>query len=150
MTEDVGGSDGLVVELDLASSVPPFEQIRQQVTGYVAAGRLRTGARLPTIRAFAADLGIAPGTVARAYRELEAAGVVVTRRRTGTVVAAGAEPVDDAPARAAREFVAAARRGGLSDEDALALVRGALQTSRPPAGAPAREKEATWPPRSGS
>ncbi|GEA86035.1 MAG: GntR family transcriptional regulator [Cellulomonas sp.] len=141
MTDLADERDGLVVELDLASSVPPFEQIRQQVAGYVAAGRLATGARLPTIRAFAADLGIAPGTVARAYRELEAAGVVVTRRRTGTVVAADVAPADDAPGRAAREFVAAAHRAGLSDEDALALVRGALQTSRPRAGARLLEGE---------
>ena len=139
MSEDAG-EGGLVVELDLAASVPPFEQIRQQVTGYVAAGRLRPGARLPTIRALAADLGIAPGTVARAYRELEATGVVVTRRRTGTVVAAGAVPVDDAPMRAARTFVGVARGAGISDEDALALVRGALQTSRP-AGAAGVSKE---------
>lgn len=141
MDATADGDGGLVVDLDLTSSVPPFEQIRQQIAGYVAAGRLRTGARLPTIRMLAADLGVAPGTVARAYRELEAAGLVATRRRTGTVVAADAVPADDAPMRAARSFVAQARAHGLSDQDALALVRGALQTDRPTATASGPSKE---------
>ena len=93
----------LDLEVDLGAGVPPFEQIRAQVLAHVAAGRLRAGDRLPTIRALANDLGVAAGTVARAYRELEAGGVVTTRRRTGTVVAAGQGATDDAVARAAQD-----------------------------------------------
>lgn len=116
----------LQVEVDLASSVPPYEQIRLQVLAHVSAGRLRTGDRLPTIRALATDLGVAAGTVARAYRELEAADVVVTRRRTGTVVAEGAVTADDPMRVAAARFVTTARAAGLTDDDVLDLVRGAL------------------------
>ncbi|WP_372594845.1 GntR family transcriptional regulator [Actinotalea sp.] len=116
----------LQILVDLGSGVPPYEQIRLQVGAHVAAGRLRADDRLPTIRALAADLGVAAGTVARAYRELEANGVVVTRRRTGTVVAAGAAPADDTALRAAVTFVDTARAAGLDDEAALELVRGAL------------------------
>lgn len=122
----------LQLEVDLASGVPPYEQIRSQVLAHAAAGRLRAGDRLPTIRALATDLGVAAGTVARAYRELEASGVVTTRRRTGTVVADGAPATDDALGRSARVFVATARAAGLGDEAVLDLVRGALL-------APARE-----------
>ena len=87
----------LLLEVDLASSVPVFEQIRLQVVAHVAAGRLTPGDHLPTIRALATDLGVAAGTVARAYRELEAAGVVTTRRRAGTTVASGVASADVGP-----------------------------------------------------
>jgi GntR family transcriptional regulator len=118
----------LQLEVDLASGVPPYEQIRSQVVAHASAGRLRAGDRLPTIRALATDLGVAAGTVARAYRELEASGVVATRRRTGTVVAAGAPAADDALGLTAAVFVSAARAAGLGDEAVLDLVRGALLT----------------------
>ncbi|NMR18852.1 GntR family transcriptional regulator [Cellulomonas fimi] len=116
----------LQVAVDLTSGVPPYEQIRSQVVAHASAGRLRAGDRLPTIRALAADLGVAAGTVARAYRELETAGVVTTRRRTGTVVARGAPAVDDALDAAVRRLVTTARTAGLGDEGVLDLVRGAL------------------------
>ncbi len=116
------------LEVDLASSVPVYEQIRAQVVAHVASGRLAPGARLPTIRALASDLGVAPGTVARAFRELEAAGIVETRRRAGTVVAAGAEPAASPVRVAAMAFAQAARDAGLSVDDALVVVRGALLT----------------------
>jgi len=117
---------GAALEVDLTSSVPPFEQIRRQVSEHIAAGRLEPGERLPTIRDLAADLGIAPGTVARAYRELEAAGLVSTRRRTGTSVAPGAVAPHAAPRRAARHLVTLARASGMPDDEILDLVRDAL------------------------
>jgi GntR family transcriptional regulator len=117
----------VAVEIDLSSGVPPYEQIRLQVLAHVAAGRLVAGDRLPTIRDLATDLGVAAGTVQRAYRELEQAGVVETRRRTGTVVAEGRAPRPDEAVRAvATRLVATARAAGLDDEAVLALVRGAL------------------------
>jgi len=116
----------LVVEVDLSSSVPPYEQIRLQVLAHVSAGRLRSGDRLPTIRALATDLGVAAGTVARAFSELESAGVVVTRRRTGTTVADGTAGPDADVRDAARHFVDAARAAGLGDDEVLDAVRGAL------------------------
>ncbi|WP_454041315.1 GntR family transcriptional regulator [Cellulosimicrobium sp. Marseille-Q8652] len=117
----------LRVRVDLGSGVAPYEQIRTQVVAHVAAGRLAPGDRLPTIRALATDLGLAPGTVARAYRELEESGVVTTRRRAGTVVSEGVSPADVDARRAARDLVATARASGLSDEEVLALVVAALR-----------------------
>jgi len=118
----------LVLEVDLASGVPPYEQIRTQIVAHASAGRLHLGDRLPTIRALATDLGVAAGTVARAYRELESAGVVSTRRRTGTVVAAGAPVVDAELTAVVRTFVERARANGLADPAILDLVRGTLLT----------------------
>ena len=113
----------LVVDGD--SPVPPFEQLRRQVVDAVAAGDLAPGERLPPVRRLAGDLGIAPGTVARAYKELEQDGVVETRGRGGTVVAAGTSAEAEAVA-AASAYADRVRRLGLDGERALALVRAAL------------------------
>lgn len=127
----------LRIEVDLGTGVPPYEQIRLQVLAHVSAGRLAPDDRLPTIRTLAADLGVAPGTVQRAYRELEQAGVIATRRRTGTVVAHPPPGTVDAHVtelrEGARRLVDQARAAGLDDEAVLDLVRGALL-----AGAPSR------------
>ena len=78
----------MIVEIDPGSLVPPYEQLRAQIADLVAAGALAPGARLPAVRQLAADLGVAPGTVARAYRELEQGGVLEARGRHGSFVAA--------------------------------------------------------------
>jgi GntR family transcriptional regulator len=119
----------MILEVDPDSAVPPYEQLRQQVTALVRAGVLASGARLPAIRQLANDLGLAGGTVARAYRELEGDGLVTTHGRHGTVVAAA--PTDhrtDTPASllpSARKFAADARRAGAGLEDAIAALRAA-------------------------
>jgi GntR family transcriptional regulator len=79
-------SPRLVVDPD--NGVAPWRQIHDQLVHLVRVGALGVGSRLPAIRQLAGDLGLAAGTVARAYRELEAAGVLRTARRAGTVVAA--------------------------------------------------------------
>jgi GntR family transcriptional regulator len=118
-----------VITLDPSSAVPPYEQIRSQLEVLVHAGHLRPGTSLPTIRQLAHDLGIAPGTVQRAYRELEAADLVESRRRGGTVVRS--MPVRrtsksqraERLAAAARDLVAAARSLGADlDEVEAALA----------------------------
>ena len=70
----------------------------------VAVARLEPGSRLPTVRALADQLELAPGTVARAYRELETEGTVTARGRAGTFVAD--EPPGSEPLRERRERVA--------------------------------------------
>ena len=73
-----------MITIDSASPVPPFEQLRGGLVDAISSGELAAGQRLPTVRRLADDLGLAPGTVARAYRELEASGVIETRGRNGT------------------------------------------------------------------
>lgn len=109
-----------MITVDASLPEPPYDQVRRQVTDLVAAGRLAAGDKLPTVRGLAADLGLAPNTVARAYRELEAAGVIDTRGRSGTFVAG--DGVDAAARRAAAEYVDRVRALGLDPEQALALV----------------------------
>jgi DNA-binding transcriptional regulator YhcF (GntR family) len=124
-------TDDLRVVVDLGAAEPPFEQVRAQLAGLIGAGRLLPGERLPTVRALAADLGLAVNTVARAYKELEAAGLVETRRRAGTVVASGAHTADVAVSALATKYALAAREAGLDDAAALDLVRSALRTVHP-------------------
>lgn len=119
------------VRVDTASQVPPYEQIRAQLASFIVTGRLVEGERLPTVRQLAADLGLAPGTVARAYRELEAADLIRTRRGAGTRVAAlPAEPQHpdaDRLTTLARDFTSAARALGAGTETILNAVREALE-----------------------
>src|SRR6266852_5953687 len=72
--------------LDLASGVPVYRQIIDQVRSGVASGALRAGDQLPTVRQLAVDLAINPNTVLRAYRELELGGLLETHQGTGTFI----------------------------------------------------------------
>ncbi len=108
--------------LDPDSDRPPYEQLRVQIASRVAAGELAPGSRLPTVRALAAELSLAVNTVARAYRELEGDGIVVTEGRRGSFVAASAVAGSDEASDAARAYVATARRLGLGLPEATHLV----------------------------
>jgi GntR family transcriptional regulator len=72
--------------LDIHSGVPVYRQIIDQVQAGIAAGSLRPGHQLPTVRQVAVDLTINPNTVLRAYRELEIRGVLETQQGTGTFI----------------------------------------------------------------
>ena len=82
-------------KLDLKSGVPVYRQIIDQVQAGRAAGLLRPGAQLPTVRQVAVDLEINPNTVLRAYRELEIRGFLDTQQGTGTFVAHQAVALDE-------------------------------------------------------
>jgi DNA-binding transcriptional regulator YhcF (GntR family) len=113
-----------VITIDHGAVDPPYEQIRAQVAEQVASGDLAPGTRLPTVRALAESLGVATNTVARAYRELERAGVVSTRGRAGTVVSG--DRVDRAAKEAAASYVDKALSYGLGEQEAVELVRRAF------------------------
>src|SRR5437867_11089854 len=100
--------------LDLHSGVPVYRQIIDQVVGGIAAGTLRGGDQLPTVRQLAVDLSINPNTVIRAYRELEIRGILTTQQGTGTFITTKKVKRDEVErqrqlAQLAGEFVA---RGG--------------------------------------
>lgn len=84
----------MIVEVDPGDPIPVFEQLRAQLAAAIVSGTLEPGERLPPIRRLAADLGIAPGTVQRAYRELERVRLVTAQGRRGTHVSAPEEWVD--------------------------------------------------------
>ena len=81
------------LHITTGDGVPPYLQIVNQVKYLVAAGRLTAGDELPPIRTLALQLRVNPNTVARAYRELETAGVVVKRSTTGTYVSDAGSPL---------------------------------------------------------
>jgi GntR family transcriptional regulator len=117
------------VQIHISSSdgVAIYLQIVNQVKYLVASGRLTPGAELPPIRVLAERLLINPSTVARAYRELEAAGIVEKRRTAGTYVSDQGSPL----ARRERmkilaeridALLAEARQMNISLEDVIKLV----------------------------
>ncbi|GFN02825.1 hypothetical protein Smic_13810 [Streptomyces microflavus] len=71
------------IVLDPDSGIAPYEQLRTQLSELARSGVLPVGHRLPTVRGFAEELGLAANTVAKAYRALEADGVIETRGGTG-------------------------------------------------------------------
>lgn len=109
------------------TSVAPFEQLRLLIADLIANRVLPVGSRLPTVRALASSSGLAVNTVARAFRELESAGVVHTLGRGGTVVAAAGDLIREQVAEAAREFAAVVHRLGISEQEALAIAGAALR-----------------------
>lgn len=117
--------------IDLSSAIPVYEQLRSQIAGMVVTGRLGAGDRLPTVRALAADLGVAVNTVGRAYAALESAGVVTSQRRRGTVVVGGIPAPSPQVLSDAARLAQSARDTGTSPETVLAIVRAALSAGDP-------------------
>ncbi|UCD56301.1 MAG: GntR family transcriptional regulator [Candidatus Hydrogenedentota bacterium] len=76
----------MYLKIDATNGVPLYLQIAREVKHSIAVGSLRPGDQLPSVREVAFQITVNPNTVAKAYRELEAQGAVVTRRGTGTFV----------------------------------------------------------------
>lgn len=117
---------GVILVVDPRSPVAPYEQLRVQVIDAVRSGSLAAGAKLPTVRRLADDLGIAPNTVARSYRELERDGMIETRGRNGSFVSASGDAATQQAQLAARAFAERIRELRMPVADALDLVRAAL------------------------
>ncbi|MER6583693.1 GntR family transcriptional regulator [Nonomuraea sp. NPDC001023] len=115
-----------MIVIDAGSPVPPFEQLRAQLARQIQNRTLAVGARLPTIRHLAADLGLAVNTVGRAYRELEEAGLIETRGRAGSFVSAAGEEGRERARRAAADYAAVIASVGLDAAEALRIVQAAL------------------------
>ena len=81
------------IHITLTDGVPIYRQIVNQVKYLVASGRLGPGDELPPIRVLAEQLLINPNTVARSYRELETAGILISRRGAGTYVSDQGSPL---------------------------------------------------------
>lgn len=109
------------ITIDHDSAEPPYEQVRSQIAAQVDRETLKAGDRLPPVRRLADELGLAANTVARAYRELETAGVLDTRGRAGSFVSGAG--VDREARAAAAAYVERARALGLDDDRAVELVR---------------------------
>jgi DNA-binding transcriptional regulator YhcF (GntR family) len=122
------------VRIDHGSGVPESEQLRRKVAGLIERGTLAPGERLPPVRALAEQLGLAANTAAKAYRELEDAGLVVGRGRLGTFVAeilpARPPAAESRLAEAAETYAGRARQLGFGPSEALERARRALNARR--------------------
>ena len=121
------------VSINLRDRTPIYIQLERGLRAAIAAGRLRAGDQLPTVRQLAGDLRVNANTVARVYSELERAGVLETRRGVGSFVSA-----TRAQARPRRErdrrlsafvtrLLADAEAEGFTSDDVLAALRAHVQ-----------------------
>lgn len=114
--------DSLVI-IDPEDTTPPFEQVRRQLTLLIETGELVTDERLPPVRRMAEDLDLAVNTVARAYKELEAAGLITTRRGAGTRVAPRAATAGPAELEAAaQDYLSRAAELGAGPDRAVQIL----------------------------
>jgi DNA-binding transcriptional regulator YhcF (GntR family) len=116
-----------LLSVDMASDVPPFEQVQRQIVSQVEAGALKSGDRLPPVRRLAKELGLAANTVAKSYRQLEHAGVVETRGRHGTFVAGTKSARYGQAAQAARDFVRRIHDLNISESEVFTILRDELE-----------------------
>jgi DNA-binding transcriptional regulator YhcF (GntR family) len=117
----------LKIVIDPAATAAPYEQLRTQISAQARKGSLPVGYKLPTVRGLAEELGLAANTVAKAYRALETDGVVETRGRNGTFVAAVGGAAEREAATAAQAYAERAQRLGLGKAAALEAVQEALR-----------------------
>lgn len=113
--------------VDQESATPPYEQVRMQVLEQVRSGELTPGTRLPTVRGLADRLGLAPNTVARAYRELEKDQVIETRGRQGSFIAATGDAAQRQAQQAAVAYADRIAQLGVTYDEGLAIVAAALK-----------------------
>jgi len=111
------------VIVSLSGSSPPTEQIRDQIRGLIASHRLAADDRLPSVRQLAKDLGVAPGTVAKAYKALEAEGCLVTRTGGGTRVSRHATTTPRDVLTAARRLAETGVATGTDLDEAIGILR---------------------------
>ena len=125
----------MMLRVDSSAALPVYEQIRTQIARLVAAGQLARESRVPTIRQLATDLGLAKGTVERAYDLLESDGVIETRGRRGSFVVGASTLRSERDRRAqlddvAASFATAVVQFGLTEDDAVDALKRALADLR--------------------
>lgn len=119
----------MTLKIRIVEGGAPYEQVRAQISEQARSGVLPVGYRLPTVRGLAEQLGLAANTVAKAYRALETDGVIETRGRNGTFVAAAGSAAEREAAAAAGAYAERVHRLGLDEAEALAVARDALRAA---------------------
>jgi GntR family transcriptional regulator len=118
-------------QIDFSNGLPVYQQVVRQVKFAVAGGALKAGELVPSVRELSRELAINPNTVARAFRQLQADGVLETVRGMGLQVAAGApQQCRDERVRLIRQrlqqVLVEARQSRLATGELRALVDGEL------------------------
>ena len=117
----------MLLSIDPHAAAPPYEQIQIQIAALVRSGEVPAGTRLPTVRRLAGDLGLAPNTVARSYRELESDGIIETRGRRGSFASGQGTTNERHAQAAAATYADRIRQLGILPEDAIHYVQAALE-----------------------
>lgn len=115
----------------LSGATPPGEQIRDQIRGLIVSGQLAADERLPSVRQLARDLEVAAGTVAKAYKALEAEGLLTARTSGGTRVSRNATTTPQRVLAAARQLAEVGSAAGTSLEDTVRILRAVWPQERP-------------------
>lgn len=133
LTDANGRRRRMVLRLDHESVVPPYEQLRAQLTVMVASGLLEPGTRLPTVRDLATALDLSPGTIARTYRELQRTDYLEAHGRRGSFIALEpprSEPLEERRRRlteAADRYVATCVQLGIGHDAAIGAITQRLE-----------------------
>jgi GntR family transcriptional regulator len=124
----------VLIQVDVRSRTPIFEQIKNQITELVITGALKPHDQVPSIRGLAHDLSLNFNTVKRAYADLEQAGVIYTLTGRGSFVAETAVDNTRLKARAFEGIVTALKIGranGIAKEDVIEAANGIYGDGEP-------------------
>ncbi len=116
----------MIMKLDFASSIPIYQQVRDQIVQAVARGEFLDGDRLPSIRVLAQEIGINTMTVNKAYQLLKQEGYIITDRRNGAIVTCKERKQDGITGKMREELellVAEAKVSGIDEEEFLQLCK---------------------------
>ena len=105
-----------MIQLDPTSRIPVYQQIKEQMTGLIVMGVFPPESRLPSVRALAAETGLNPNTIQKAYQELESEGVIYTVGGKGCFVGGEENAAEATCRRAEAELREALRQARLAGE----------------------------------
>ena len=115
------------MEWNIADDRPIWIQLSEQLTAQIASGMYQPGQRLPSVREFAADAGVNPNTMQKAFVELEQRGLVFAKRTSGRYVSENESVIENVKQQAAKaktqEYIRYVRQLGLEEEDILRLFK---------------------------
>lgn len=116
----------MIMKLDFASSIPIYQQVRDQIVQAIADGTFSSGDKLPTIRALAQETGINAMTVNKAYQLLKQEGYIITERRNGAIVSCQTQGQKKVPDKVKTELellIAEAKINGISEREFLEVCQ---------------------------
>ena len=119
-----------MIVLDLKSNKPIYEQIVEQMKFHVLKGHLKPGDAIPSVRKLALDIAITPGTVAKAYQELERDGIIYTLPAKGSFISGNMESIQQRREKALNDVAEAVKQAlgsGCSEEEILRRVKESMK-----------------------
>lgn len=116
----------MIIAIDDSSSIPIYQQLRNQIVLGISDGRLKPGEQLPTVRALAEEIGVNAMTVNRAYQVLRQEGYIVTDRRNGAKVRtefSGEGSLSGEAEETLKRIISEAKIAGMTQEEFIGVCR---------------------------